>query len=85
MLGIGRNAHTVDEEVDALFRVDKRQIGVLIDHRDGIARVIGCHGGLAALHLVKDLIHDVGLHDVLLLFQRVGDGGNLVHRLRVHR
>ena len=45
--------------------------GVFVNHRDGIARIVGRHGGLATLHLVKDLVHDVGLHDVLLGLQPV--------------
>ena len=85
MLGVGRDTHVIDEEVDAFLRVDKGKVGILVDHRDGIACVVRGHGGFAALHLVKDFVHDVSLHNVLLLFQLFGDGGNLVHRLRVHR
>ena len=85
MLGVGRNAHAVDEEVDAFLRVDESKVWVFVDHRDGIARIVGSHGGLATLHLVKDFVHDVGLHDVLLGFQRIGDGGDLINGLRIHR
>ena len=85
VFGIGRDAHTVHKEVHAFLGVDKRQVGVFVDHRQRIAGVVGRHGSLAALHLVENLVHNVGLHNIFLLLQRIHYGGHFLDRLRVQR
>lgn len=69
MFAGSRDAHAVHKEVDALLRRNERQIRVFIDHGQGIARIIRGHGSFAALHLIEDLIHNIGLHYRFLSLQ----------------
>ena len=79
MLTGGRHRHAVHRQHTALLREHPGQIRVIIDHGNGIAGIIHADGCLAADHLIKDLIHDVGLHQRFLRFQGLH---HLVHLLR---
>ena len=48
------------------------EIGVFLDHGQIVARVIGGRPGFAALHAVKDLVHDVALQDRGLRGEQIG-------------
>ena len=64
-----RDAHGVNEVV-RVFGVVKLQIhavGLCVAHREVVACVVGGHGGLAGLHHVVDLIHDVALDERALV------------------
>ena len=68
-----RDAHGVDEVV-GLIGVVKLQIdavGLRVAHREVVARVVGGHGGLAGLHHVVDLVHDVALDERTLVDERL--------------
>ena len=66
MLAGGGHSHAVHRKHTALLREHPRKIRVIVDHGDGIAGVVHADGRLAADHLIKDLVHDVGLHQRLL-------------------
>lgn len=59
------------------------QIGIFLDHGQVVARVIGSCPGFAALHAVKDLVHDVALQNRGLRGQQVGAVFKLLLVLRV--
>ena len=79
MLTGGRHRHAVHRQHTALLREHPGQIRVIIDHGNGIAGVVHADGRLAADHLIKDLIHNVGLHQRFLRFQGLH---HLVHLFR---
>ena len=60
------------------------KVGIFLHHRQVIACVVGGGPCLAALHLVKDLVHDPALKDGLLLREQVGTVFQLVKILGVH-
>ena len=64
-----RNGHAVHGKHTAFLREHPCKVGIIVDHGDGIARVVHTDGCLAADHLIKDLIHDVGLHQRFLSLQ----------------
>ena len=68
MLGGLQDAHGVHEPVGALLRDDEGQILVaVVHHGQVVAGVVHGDGGVAALHLLEDLVHDEGLIDPLVL------------------
>ena len=79
------DAQRVDEEVEALLREAEAKILVFPDHHKIVAGVVRRDPRLAALHLVIDLVHDVGLHERLLLDELVGRSAQLVLVARVGR
>ena len=66
------DAHRIEEQVGALLRDDKPQAVVNSHHIDGVARIVRCNGSLVALHLVKNLVHDVCLHHRLFFLEHLG-------------
>ena len=79
MLAGSRHSHAVHRKHTALLREHPSQIRVIIDHGNGIAGVVHADGSLAADHLIKDLVHDVGLHQRLLCLELLH---HLVHIFR---
>ena len=79
VLAGGGHSHAVHRKHTALLREHPSQVRVIIDHGNGIAGVVHADGSLAADHLIKDLIHDVGLHQ---RFLRLELFYHLVHLLR---
>ena len=79
MLAGSRHSHAVHRKHTALLREHPSQIRVIIDHGNGIAGVVHADGRLAADHLIKDLVHDVGLHQRLLCLELLH---HLVHLFR---
>src|SRR5699024_8811016 len=69
VLAGGGDAHAVHRQHAAFFREDPGQVGVVVDHGDGVPRIVYAHSRLAADHLVEDLVHDIGLHQRLLRFE----------------
>ena len=68
MLGGLQDAHGVHEPVGALLRDDEGQVLVaVVHHGQVVAGVVHGDGGVAALHLLEDLVHDEGLIDPLVL------------------
>ena len=67
MGGVLQNAHGVHEPVAALLRDHKGEILVVLQHGQVVAGVIGADGGVAALQLLIDLIHDERLIDAVFL------------------
>ena len=83
MLASLGDANGIDKEVEALLRVIESQIGILLHHEQVIAGIVGRDPGLAALHFVKDLVHDIHLHQGLLIPQQIGRQGQQGGILRV--
>lgn len=50
----------------------KGQVRVVLLHGKKIAVIVGADEGVFTLQLVENLVHDVGLHQGLLLYQKVG-------------
>ena len=69
MLAGSGHSHAVHRKHTALLREHPSQVRVIIDHGNGIAGVVHADGSLAADHLIKDLVHDVGLHQRLLCLE----------------
>ena len=67
-----RDAHGVDEDVEALLRMAEAKVGIFFDHGEIVARVVGCGPRFTALHLVKDLVHDISLKHGGLRGEQVG-------------
>ena len=71
VLAAGGNAHRVDKIVGA-FGIVELQIHILglrVDHGEVVACVVTADGGLAGLHHVVDLIHDIALDQGSLLLE----------------
>ena len=66
MLTRGGDGHAVHRQHTALFREHPGKVGVIVDHGDGVAGVVHADSCLTADHFIKDLIHDIGLHQRLL-------------------
>ena len=86
MLGVLGDDKAVHKKVAALFGIDHREIGIFGDHGHGVTVVVGRDDGLSTLHLVKDLVHDIHLHQHLLLLELLGSLGQLglvggIHRI----
>ena len=71
VLGVLGDAHGVHIQVGALLGQAEGQVGVDLLHGEEVAVVVGADGGGAALHLLKDVVHHVGLHQGLLLDEQV--------------
>ena len=69
VLGGGGDAHGIHVQVGPLGRVVELQILILLIHGHEVPGVVGGNGGGAVLHLVVDLIHDIALHNALLLLE----------------
>ena len=69
MLAGGGDGHAVYRQHRPLLREHPGQIGVVVDHGDGVAGVVDADRRLAADHLIEDLIHDIGLYQRLLSLQ----------------
>ncbi len=67
VLGRDGNAHGVHIQVGSLGRIVELQVLILLVHGHEVPGVVGGDGCRAVLHLVVYLIHDVALHDMLLL------------------
>lgn len=55
----------------------KAQVGIHVGHSQIVAVIVGAGRGGVALHLFKDLVHHITLHQGLLLDEQVGGGGDL--------
>ena len=79
MLGGFENAHGVHEPVAALLGHYIGEIFVVFQHAQIVTGIVGGNGGVAALHLLKHLVHDLSLiHPVLY-----GVGDELVSLLNL--
>ena len=79
----GGDGHAVHRQHRSLLRGHPGQVGVVVDHGDGVAGVVDADGRLAADHLIEDLVHDIGLHQRLLGFQLVHHSIHFLSRLGV--
>ena len=68
----GGDAHGVNEQVEALAGVIERQVFVFLRHGQEVSCVVGGDPGLFVLHQVENFIHDVLLHQGLLLLELLG-------------
>ena len=84
MLRIFQHAHTIHKEVCALLGNVVADIGVVRLHDQRIARIVRRNGRLARGHLVKDLVHDVRLHQRLLCLELLCSRFPLGRRQGVH-
>ena len=66
-----RDAHGIDEDVEALLWVAETKIWVFFYHSQIVTCVIRGCPSLAALHAVKDLIHNITLKDRGLCSQQI--------------
>ena len=72
------DAHCVNKEVKALLREVEAQVGIFLRHQQVVARIIWRYPRLLPLHLAEDLVHDVALHEGLLLDELVGCTAQLI-------
>ena len=61
MLGGLEHAHGVHEPVGALLRHHVLQIGIGLKHDEVVTSIVGGHSGVAGLHFLEHLVHDLAL------------------------